>query len=216
MDKKNTMLLTVIAVATLLVAVVGATFAFFALEPSATNTNVSVGATTPVAPGTVTLTGMASEGNATPLYLNVTVDQMAQSAQNNKYYAMTSQVTPATSPQLHTLATIEADGDNNAKYDCDYKFTVTATGVDGLAAADGALVLTAGTGVTLSTNNVALNAINNTEITADISIADGGETTIKGDIYIENTSSQQNTTLNNKNITITVVGSGFSCTQVAA
>ena len=215
MDKKNTMLLTVIAVATLLVAVVGATFAFFALTPTATDTNVSVGATTPVAPGTVTLTGMASQGNATPLYLNVTVDQMAESA-IGRYYAMTSQVTPATSAQNHTLATIRAEGTNNANYDCDYKFTVTATGVDGLAANDGALVLTAGTGVTLSTTSVALNAINNTEITADISIADGGETTIKGDIYIENLSTQQNTTLNNKNITMTVVGSGFSCTQVAA
>ena len=35
MDKKNTMLLTVIAVATLLVAVVGATFAFFSVTGQA-------------------------------------------------------------------------------------------------------------------------------------------------------------------------------------
>ena len=48
MEKKNTLLLTVIAVATLLVAVVGATFAYFgSFEPTTTNTtnvNVETGA----------------------------------------------------------------------------------------------------------------------------------------------------------------------------
>jgi len=38
MEKRNTLLLTVIAVATLLVAVVGATFAYFASTSSVTNT----------------------------------------------------------------------------------------------------------------------------------------------------------------------------------
>ena len=44
MEKKNTILLTVIAVATLLVAVVGATFAYF----TATNSTSGEGGTTDV------------------------------------------------------------------------------------------------------------------------------------------------------------------------
>jgi hypothetical protein len=42
MDKKNTMLLTVIAVATLLVAVVGATFAYFSVAATGQNTATNV------------------------------------------------------------------------------------------------------------------------------------------------------------------------------
>lgn len=45
MDKKNTILLTVIAVATLLVAVVGASFAFFAVQET-NNANVNIETTT--------------------------------------------------------------------------------------------------------------------------------------------------------------------------
>lgn len=49
MEKKNTILLTVIAVATLLVAVVGATFAYF----TATNTNTGAGQSAEVTTNTV-------------------------------------------------------------------------------------------------------------------------------------------------------------------
>ena len=46
MEKKNTILLTVVAVATLLVAVVGASFAFFAVDQSQNLANVKVETTT--------------------------------------------------------------------------------------------------------------------------------------------------------------------------
>ena len=49
MDKKNTMLLTVIAIATLLVAVVGATFAYF----SVTATNNATATTATALPSSV-------------------------------------------------------------------------------------------------------------------------------------------------------------------
>jgi len=46
MERKNTILLTVIAVATLLVAVVGASFAFFAIQPQTEGSKVEVETTT--------------------------------------------------------------------------------------------------------------------------------------------------------------------------
>ena len=42
MEKRNTVLLTVIAIATLLVAVVGATFAYFSADISGNNGSVTV------------------------------------------------------------------------------------------------------------------------------------------------------------------------------
>ena len=56
MEKKNTILLTVIAVATLLVAVVGATFAYF----TATNTNTGAGQSAEVTTTTVGSVGLAT------------------------------------------------------------------------------------------------------------------------------------------------------------
>lgn len=69
MEKKNTLLLTVIAVATLLVAVVGATFAYFGSFSANVNQNTKVSTTTEAAkasaftslPGVVTMTVKASD-----------------------------------------------------------------------------------------------------------------------------------------------------------
>lgn len=69
MEKKNTLLLTVIAVATLLVAVVGATFAYFGSFSANVNQNTQVSTTTEAGkastftslPGVVTMTVKASE-----------------------------------------------------------------------------------------------------------------------------------------------------------
>ena len=85
MDKKNTMLLTVIAVATLLVAVVGATFAYFSVTVSGNNTATNVtGNTGKVA----TLTYKTGTANA---YLKMTTADMAQPEEDTKYYATTSE-----------------------------------------------------------------------------------------------------------------------------
>lgn len=57
MEKKNTVLLTVIAIATLLVAVVGATFAYFSVNMTNNNADVTVKATTAKASDVFTSTG---------------------------------------------------------------------------------------------------------------------------------------------------------------
>lgn len=71
MDKKNTVLLTVIAVATLLVAVVGSTFAFFAIQET-NNADVKVETTTAAGSDIFSATGAGS------LSLTVNNDDMLQ------------------------------------------------------------------------------------------------------------------------------------------
>ncbi len=62
MEKRNTILLTVIAIATLLVAVVGATFAYFTASTQTTNTGNSANVTTNELNGaTITFNGTASK-----------------------------------------------------------------------------------------------------------------------------------------------------------
>ena len=83
MDKKNTMLLTVIAVATLLVAVVGATFAYFSVTTNTTDATTTVTANTGKV-GTVTVAKAAG-----PYTLSVTAQDMAKPELNDiKYYAV--------------------------------------------------------------------------------------------------------------------------------
>ena len=128
MDKKNTMLLTVIAIATLLVAVVGATFAYFSIQ--ADNEGIKATDVTGTAKSTGAITMVSLEKN---LSLTLTGAEMVQANENTPYYATTD---PATSAYLtdkdaatYDLATFSlASGDT--KYDCTYKYTVTVTGVD--------------------------------------------------------------------------------------
>lgn len=76
MEKRNTLLLTVIAVATLLVAVVGATFAYFAGTVDTVNGNINVNANTAGAASSF----IASAGNS--LDLDVTAAMVQRSAIN--------------------------------------------------------------------------------------------------------------------------------------
>ena len=83
MDKKNTMLLTVIAVATLLVAVVGATFAYFAIGATVENNakTTITGGTEGADVGSVALKGASS------LKLKLSAEDMSLANKGYYYYA---------------------------------------------------------------------------------------------------------------------------------
>lgn len=137
MDKKNTMLLTVIAIATLLVAVVGATFAYFSISADASGiktTNVNGSATST---GAITMVT-----NTENLYLKLSAAEMSKevaSTTGKIYYATTTATTPEmTSNYLadkaaatYDLVTFSLAG-GETKYDCTYKYTVkiVTSGVD--------------------------------------------------------------------------------------
>ena len=158
MDKKNTMLLTVIAIATLLVAVVGATFAYFSISADATGvktTNVNGQATST---GAITMVT-----NTENLYLKLSAAEMSQTAAGESgkiYYATTTATTPEmTHNYLEDQAAATFDlatfslASGETKYDCTYKYTVkiTTSGVNTSQItgnlADDIKIVFAGTGI---------------------------------------------------------------------
>ena len=129
MDKKNTMLLTVIAVATLLVAVVGATFAFFAIgvDQNLNNAKTTITGETADVPSSA----IALQGN-TALKLKLSAANMAQANQGHYFYASTTD-TPGeeesqSKPEGHkvTVGTVTLEGGTSGnKYQCTANYTIT-------------------------------------------------------------------------------------------
>ncbi len=144
MDKKNTMLLTVIAVATLLVAVVGATFAYFSVA-NAENQTIQANVQTGKIP-TVAVTSDHSN-----LYLKVSAAEMANYETPKYYYAKDTDcpeeascnkpgTTSADDDKYIDIAQVAiTGGDNDTKYTCTGKIEVTSdslTDIEGLTNGD--------------------------------------------------------------------------------
>ncbi len=215
MDKKNVMLLTVIAVATLLVAVVGATFAYFSL----TNTNnggTTTATTTTEQMGTITL----SDGEE-DLHLKLTAANMAEAKAGQKYFAVKdTEGTPSTtSVKANVVKASIAGGSNTATYTCNGKLNVKVTGTDITASElSGKVTLTADAKTTITGGEVSLTdaaATNGVDVTYVMTAIKNDTATtpekIYADMYFENTSSTQNS-LAGKTITATIESTEFSCT----
>ena len=136
MDKKKSMLLTVIAVSTLLVAVIGATFAYFNVGTGIagnTTLNAQVGNV-----GMVTLTGGES------LTLNVSAEDMAKGNGGTTYSAKNDDNETIARVASATLV----GGDIGATYQCRFSLTVENTStMTGLLETDG------GVNVNISNNS---------------------------------------------------------------
>lgn len=111
MEKRNTLLLTVVAIATLLVAVVGATFAYFA---ASTETDNTLGVTANTMGGS---TFVATPGS--PIALDITADVMQQSNTNN---------TTAAKSANSTLEVKLASPANDTTVSCTYDIVYYDTG----------------------------------------------------------------------------------------
>ncbi len=129
MEKKNTMLLTVIAVATLLVAVVGATFAYFSLSMngSSTTTTATVEAKTI---GTATIA--TKQENLT---LKLTPQEMSKEASSEgdkTYYAVAGNVDDSSDHSTSTPIEISdisyTGGEEGTTYKCPVQTEVSVSG----------------------------------------------------------------------------------------
>jgi len=218
MDKKNTMLLTVIAVATLLVAVVGATFAYF----TASNTND--GKTTVVTGQTTTIAAVGLTNPTSNLYITLTATEMAQDESLYKAYWATNSAKEtgvanyeaAATQRPIAVATVETGGDATAKYTCTANVTFVVEGAMASALVkDDAYVQFGG----LLTNKVDL---------ADVYAAEGHKYTAPVTFNLDNTTNSQNVTaalaianrdadqtvIAGKGLTVTFSNTDFSCTVV--
>ena len=106
---------------TLLIFVVGATYAYFSIGINNTTTNTSLGGTTNNY-GTASLTT-----NTSKLYLKFTSDEMSEDYKGTTYFANSnSSGTPLTKDPNYTLA-IASLTDGDLAVDCTYNFKVTAS-----------------------------------------------------------------------------------------
>ena len=215
MDKKNTMLLTVIAVATLLVAVVGATFAYFTVSADSTTATTSV-VTKVEAVGTVAV------ADGSDLKLDITAAQMSETLKGAATYYATASGTPvASEPAATTVATFTAAAiaDEDVTYSCTFNYKVTSDATEKQAAvlnATGASsykLSTNGT-FTLSEDEYTL-AGNSTTGTGTLTITDGGTATIGAVAFLKNTNDPQND-LAGATITTTFEVTGFACKTTTA
>ena len=144
MEKKNTILLTVIAVATLLVAVVGATFAYYSLNVTSAQGTVNVGVKADEL-GKITLTSKTGK-----LQMNVSPTDMAKLGEVRDYYATEDGNLSQTAKQTEIAkAALTTDGAEKTVYLCKSVVEVTLTNTEGTMGAalergDAAFVLTPG------------------------------------------------------------------------
>ena len=219
MDKKNTMLLTVIAVATLLVAVVGATFAYFTVAQSTAGATTVTGNVGGDKIGTITLAG------GQPLYLEVSPAEMAVGLKGTDYYTVTTEsnrnATTLTDAS-RSIYTATLDDEGTGTYTCTYNFTVTAEGA--MLAADNAgdveLVIED------SANGETRRALNAADLTNNITgtwngiKGDGTTRTLAAYVVLHNTvdaTGQNSLAGTDLKITITpATTDGFVCSPVDA
>ncbi len=229
MDKKNTMLLTVIAVATLLVAVVGATFAYFSVA-NATDSTVQANVQTGKIP---TVTVSSEHPN---LYLNVTATDMANDGVPKYYYAkdascggdtITScytagEASPDTSNYIDIFK-VKIDGsDNDVNYTCNGTIKVTSDSladINELTATDITIGLK---GYNDQDDDTTIDAYtvkeNNSDgVTQDLSFkfSGNGEKTIKAYVLLTNRDQDQSY-LAGKNLKFSIKAESVKCTIDAA
>ena len=232
MDKKNTMLLTVIAVATLLVAVVGATFAYFTATVTQNEETTAIQATSGNA-GTVVLN---TEESALKIHLTAT-DMANPGASAKGYYAVLTSAfndstnrwdTSSDTYDHNVLKVTATNSDSNTVYTCSGNVkAVLSTDAGNLATLgsivdnDGELVLTGINGTTLANGTIKLSELvtaGNTGVskswsneTLASSATPGTETSIvKAHLLINNTTAEQDY-LEDLAITITLSSNTFVC-----
>lgn len=207
MDKKNTMLLTVIAVATLLVAVVGATFAYFSVT-GANDGNTTVVTTEAEEVGTVALTNPTAT-----MHITLTAADMASAKQGTPYYATTdTTVGYKTAQEVQTvaLATVTG-GETDTKYKCTFNLNVVVDGTmkESLVAGDAKIVFSGALTEESDLTTVAASR----EVT--FSNLTGSATTedVKAYVVFNNTAVNQNAVAG-KTLTVTLSNSDFACDTV--
>ncbi|MBE6156833.1 MAG: hypothetical protein E7161_03710, partial [Firmicutes bacterium] len=178
MNKKNTMLLTVIAVATLLVAVVGATFAYFTASNNASGTTVIETSTKAV--GSITLTG------GKEMHLTLLENDMTQStagASGKVFWATAGDDNYVADREEVAVSTLNiSGGEDTTNYSCSYTLTVVKTGDAALLeAGDAELYVTANNATITGLDTT--NAIDITELEAKdytVSFTRTGNTKVEG------------------------------------
>ncbi len=209
-NKKSSMILTIIAVATLLISVIGASYAYFSVA-SNTETKTQVTATTPNI-GTIGTTGSSS------ISFNLTDEQLSYSNRNTEWHITEGGNVSETSSPI-TIATMAASTvGESISYNCNGTINITLSGgedsIKGVLA-EGSLFVKLGKGsnniseldetvINLSSTNSAITR--NFEYTINKSES----ASLTADVYFKNTEGIQDD-LADKSINLNITVSTDSC-----
>lgn len=234
MDKKNTMLLTVIAVATLLVAVVGATFAYFSL------TTTGNGGTTTVTSNVGKLPTITVNGSKETLNLNLTTTDMAKPDVATNYYAIKGTDSndsksggkwsnSAQNLQAGSIAVTNIEDNTNISCTTSVAVNLSGTMVGHLTKGDAFLVLKGyitngdGAGQTIDLTDIGSligsndDATRTTTYTGKITLNKNKATEdLQADLYIVNKQEDSQNHLAEKSLTVTITSTATCAIEPAS
>ena len=218
MDKKNTMLLTVIAVATLLVAVVGATFAYFAV------TNTGSSATSAVTTTTEDVGVVALSNGVTEMHIKTTAADFASAVAAKTFYAVDSSTSTdnyADTETLKNVAVIQAQGGKDTTiYKCTFDFTATTTATKqdenstAVTLQAGDMAVTLGGLVNLGALDLATDGNDNISKTVTVYLTGNEQKTITASVSLTNRAGVEQNYLTNAKIETNFSASNLSCDVV--
>ncbi len=212
-NKKKILIGSIIGVVTLVIAVVGATYAFFSLNVSGDTTNTNVDIETGTA-DVVTI-----EQGAENIHINLTVSDMAENNPNKEYYATDTEDNYKLSEEEGTLTFATITGTNKEASDCTAKVTITMDTSDDsmgrvLQKGDTILYITSGqTEETVDLYDLLTEEVPNSvtkEIEVELSVSESAEASITGYLKVNNTGSDQSY-LAGKTLNITITVDNLVC-----
>ncbi len=212
-NKSKLLIGTLVAVITLVIAVVGATYAFFSLNVSGDTTNTNVDIETGTA-DVVTI-----EQGAENIHINLAVSDMTEDNPNKEYYATDTEDNYKLSEEDGTLTFATITGTNKEASDCTAKVTITMdTSNDSmgkvLQKGDAILYITSGkTEETVDLYDLLTEELPNSvtkEIEVELSVSESAEVSITGYLKINNTGSDQSY-LAGKTLNITITVNNLVC-----
>ncbi len=212
-NKSKIFIGTLVAIITLLVAVVGATYAFFSLNVSGDTTSTNVDIET----GTADIVSI--QQGAENIHINLEVSDMAENNPNKAYYATDTEDNYKLTEREGTLTFATITGTNKEASDCTAKVTITMdTSNDSMGKAlqkgDAILYITSGkTEETIGLYDLLGEEESSSvtkEIEVELSVSESAEASITGYLKVNNTGSDQSY-LAGKTLNITITVNNLVC-----
>ncbi len=212
-NRKKILIGSIIGVVTLVIAVVGATYAFFSLNVSGDTTNTNVDIET----GNADVVTIEQGINA--MHINLAVSDMAKDNPNKAYYATNTDDNYKLNEGDGTLTFATITGTNKEASDCTAKVTITMDTSDdsmGKALQKGDTILYIVSGETEETVDLydllteELPASVTKEIEVELNVSESNSATIQGYLKVNNTGSDQSY-LAGKTLNITITVNNLVC-----
>ncbi len=212
-NNKKVLIGSLVAVITLVIAVVGATYAFFSLNVSgdATNTNVDI--------ETGNADVVSIKQGVNNMHINLSVSDMAKDSSNKEYYATDTEDNYKLTEEDGTLTFATVTGTNKEASDCTAKVTITMdTSTNSMGKAlqkgDTELYITSGkTEETVDLYDLLTEELPESvtkEIEIELSVSESAEASITGYLKVNNTESDQSY-LSGKTLNITITVDNLVC-----